>query len=132
TPRALGARALPRRGAPRRARARRRGCNRAQGSSARGVAGADPRGRLALAGVQALLRPGTARRRARRRRGPALEPLVRHGQSVSDVVPFLRVRDAEASAAWYARLGFEVEWTHRFDENLPLFVSVCKAGDSRI
>ena len=35
---------------------------------------------------------------------------------MSDVVPFLRVRDAEASAAWYARLGFEIEWTHRFDE----------------
>jgi len=51
---------------------------------------------------------------------------------VSDVVPFLRVRDAEASAAWYARLGFEVEWTHRFNEGLPLFVSVCKTGDSRI
>jgi catechol 2,3-dioxygenase-like lactoylglutathione lyase family enzyme len=51
---------------------------------------------------------------------------------VSDVVPFLRVRDAEASAAWYERLGFEIEWTHRFEEGLPLFVSIVKAGESRI
>lgn len=51
---------------------------------------------------------------------------------MSRVVPFLRVRDAEASAAWYERLGFEVEWTHRFGEGLPLFVSLCKDGDSRV
>ena len=42
------------------------------------------------------------------------------------VVPFLRVRDAETAAAWYARLGFEVEWRHRFEPGLPLFVSVSR------
>lgn len=40
------------------------------------------------------------------------------------VVPFLRVSDAEASAAWYARLGFTVEWRHRFEPGLPLFISI--------
>ncbi len=51
---------------------------------------------------------------------------------MSDVVPFLHVRDAEASAAWYARLGFEVEWTHRFGEQFPLFVSIRRGEESRI
>ncbi len=40
------------------------------------------------------------------------------------VVPFLRVADAEASARWYARLGFEIEWRHRFEPGLPLFVAI--------
>ncbi len=44
------------------------------------------------------------------------------------IVPFFRVRDAEASAAWYARLGFEVEWRHRFAPGLPLFLAVRRDG----
>jgi catechol 2,3-dioxygenase-like lactoylglutathione lyase family enzyme len=47
------------------------------------------------------------------------------------VVPFLRVVDGEATARWYGRLGFEVEWTHRLEPGLPLFVSI-RRGDSRI
>jgi catechol 2,3-dioxygenase-like lactoylglutathione lyase family enzyme len=47
------------------------------------------------------------------------------------VVPFLRATDAEASAEWYARLGFTVEWTHRFAEGLPLFVAL-RNGDAQI
>jgi catechol 2,3-dioxygenase-like lactoylglutathione lyase family enzyme len=50
---------------------------------------------------------------------------------LSGVVPFLRVADARASAEWYARLGFEVEWEHRFEPGLPLFVSILR-GDARI
>jgi len=50
---------------------------------------------------------------------------------VTRVVPFLRVADAEASARWYARLGFVVEWTHRFEPNLPLFLSI-RRDDARI
>jgi catechol 2,3-dioxygenase-like lactoylglutathione lyase family enzyme len=46
--------------------------------------------------------------------------------SLRGLVPFLRVRDAEAAAEWYARLGFEVEWRHRFEPGLPLFVSVAR------
>ena len=48
-----------------------------------------------------------------------------------EVIPFLRVRDAEASARWYARLGFEIEWRHRFSDGLPLFVAI-RGNSSRI
>ena len=47
---------------------------------------------------------------------------------MTSVVPVLRARDAEAGAAWYARLGFEVEWTHRFEPGLPLFVAIRRDG----
>ena len=47
------------------------------------------------------------------------------------VVPFLRVADAEASATWYARLGFEIEWRHRFEPGLPLFVAL-RDGEASI
>jgi len=50
---------------------------------------------------------------------------------MSGAVPFLRVRDAEASAGWYEKLGFEVEWTYRFEPGLPLFVSI-RRGDARL
>lgn len=43
---------------------------------------------------------------------------------MSDVVPILRVADAEASVGWYARPGFEVEWRHQFEPGFPLFVSI--------
>ena len=32
--------------------------------------------------------------------------------------------DAMASAAWYGLLGFEVEFTHRFSDDSPLFVGI--------
>jgi catechol 2,3-dioxygenase-like lactoylglutathione lyase family enzyme len=57
--------------------------------------------------------------------------LVRDGARVTRVVPFLRVADAEAAATWYARLGFEIEWRHRFEPDLPLFVSI-RNGDGSI
>ncbi len=50
---------------------------------------------------------------------------------MTSVVPFLRVADAEATAEWYARLGFAVEWRHRFEPGLPLFVAISR-GDARI
>jgi len=50
---------------------------------------------------------------------------------MTKVVPFLRVADAEASAAWYAAVGFRVEWRHRFAPGLPLFVAVSD-GDASI
>ncbi|MGH3071193.1 MAG: VOC family protein [Gaiellaceae bacterium] len=40
------------------------------------------------------------------------------------VVPFLRVADAEASAQWYARLGFAEEWRTRAQPHLPLFLAI--------
>ena len=50
---------------------------------------------------------------------------------MTTVVPFLRVADAEASAEWYARLGFEIEWRHRFEPGLPLFIAM-SIGEARI
>ena len=41
-----------------------------------------------------------------------------------EVVPILRVADAERAGAWWARLGFVHESTHRFFEGAPAFVSV--------
>jgi catechol 2,3-dioxygenase-like lactoylglutathione lyase family enzyme len=50
---------------------------------------------------------------------------------VERVTPILRVDDARAVAQWYAQLGFEVEWEHRFEPDLPLFVSI-RAGEVRL
>jgi catechol 2,3-dioxygenase-like lactoylglutathione lyase family enzyme len=43
---------------------------------------------------------------------------------VASLVPFLRAADARESAAWWARLGFEIEWEHRFAPSLPLFLAL--------
>ena len=50
---------------------------------------------------------------------------------MTKVVPFLRVADAEASAEWYARLGFTIDWRHRFAPHLPLFISLSN-GDGQV
>jgi catechol 2,3-dioxygenase-like lactoylglutathione lyase family enzyme len=50
---------------------------------------------------------------------------------MASVVPFLRARDARASAAWWSRLGFEVEWEHRFAPELPLFLAL-RRGDGQV
>jgi hypothetical protein len=47
------------------------------------------------------------------------------------ITPILRTEDADAAAAWYARLGFIKEWEHRFEPSLPLFVSISR-GPMRI
>jgi catechol 2,3-dioxygenase-like lactoylglutathione lyase family enzyme len=43
-----------------------------------------------------------------------------------EVVPVLRVADAERAVAWYARLGFAKEWEHQFEPGFPFFVSVAR------
>jgi catechol 2,3-dioxygenase-like lactoylglutathione lyase family enzyme len=43
---------------------------------------------------------------------------------IEEIVPILRVADADAAVAWYERLGFCKEWEHRFDQDCPAFVSV--------
>jgi catechol 2,3-dioxygenase-like lactoylglutathione lyase family enzyme len=43
-----------------------------------------------------------------------------------EIVPILRVADADAAVAWYTRLGFRKEWEHRFDQDCPAFVSVAQ------
>jgi catechol 2,3-dioxygenase-like lactoylglutathione lyase family enzyme len=41
-----------------------------------------------------------------------------------ETIPILRVDDAAGAVAWYRRLGFEEEWTHRFSATSPAFVSL--------
>lgn len=48
-----------------------------------------------------------------------------------EVMPILRVEDADRSVAWYERLGFSKEWEHRFRPDLPAFVSVVR-GEVRL
>ncbi len=43
-------------------------------------------------------------------------------------VPILRVSDAAASVQWYARLGFEEQFRHRFEPGLPLYVGIARDG----
>ena len=40
----------------------------------------------------------------------------------------LRVTSEGGGLEFYARLGFEVEWQHRFQQDLPLFASI-RRGD---
>ena len=51
--------------------------------------------------------------------------------SARKATPILYADDAMASAAWYGKLGFEVEFTHRFDHHSPLFVGLV-SGDAGI
>jgi catechol 2,3-dioxygenase-like lactoylglutathione lyase family enzyme len=41
-----------------------------------------------------------------------------------ETIPILRVSDAGTALEWYRRLGFEEEWTHRFEPGFPAFVSI--------
>jgi catechol 2,3-dioxygenase-like lactoylglutathione lyase family enzyme len=40
------------------------------------------------------------------------------------VIPILRVQNAEAAVAWYRRLGFEQTSVHRFAPGMPAFVTI--------
>ena len=51
---------------------------------------------------------------------------------MASLVPFLRATDARASALWWERLGFEVEWEHRFEPGLPLFLALRRGDDARV
>jgi catechol 2,3-dioxygenase-like lactoylglutathione lyase family enzyme len=46
----------------------------------------------------------------------------------TEVVPILRVADADAAVRWYERLGFTKQWEHRFDPDCPAFVSIARDG----
>ncbi len=48
-----------------------------------------------------------------------------------EVVPVLRVENADRAVAWYTRLGFRKEWKHQFEPGFPWFVSVAR-GDIRL
>ena len=47
-----------------------------------------------------------------------------------ELIPIFRAKDAASAAAWYARLGFEVEGEHRFAPNMPLYLFL-KRGNLR-
>jgi catechol 2,3-dioxygenase-like lactoylglutathione lyase family enzyme len=48
-----------------------------------------------------------------------------------EVIPVLRVEDAERAVTWYEQLGFHKQWEHRFEPGFPLFVSIAR-GSVRI
>jgi catechol 2,3-dioxygenase-like lactoylglutathione lyase family enzyme len=43
-----------------------------------------------------------------------------------EIVPVLRVDDADRAVSWYARLRFQEEWRHQFEPGFPWFVSVAR------
>ncbi|MFI7212848.1 glyoxalase superfamily protein [Micromonospora maritima] len=44
------------------------------------------------------------------------------------LAPILRVRDADAAATWFSRLGFARLWEHRFAPDLPRYVGIGRPG----
>ena len=51
--------------------------------------------------------------------------------AITRITPILHADDAEASAEWYAKLGFEVEHTHQFEPGLPRFDTL-RSGELRV
>ncbi len=51
---------------------------------------------------------------------------------VDEAIPVLRVADVGRSLSWYERLGFVEEWTHKFGEDFPAFVSVARHQGARL
>jgi catechol 2,3-dioxygenase-like lactoylglutathione lyase family enzyme len=47
------------------------------------------------------------------------------------VVPILRVRDADRSLTWWARLGFVEEFRHQLEGTIPRFVGI-RRGECRV
>ena len=45
------------------------------------------------------------------------------------ICPVLRVADGEASATWYARIGFGEVHRHRFEPGFPLYVILRRGED---
>ncbi len=47
------------------------------------------------------------------------------------VIPQLRVTNAELSLSFYVeRLGFKVDWEHRFEPGFPLFAQLSRQGQT--
>lgn len=45
------------------------------------------------------------------------------------VIPILRIFDRKKTEEFYIHwLGFSVDWEHRFEDDLPLYMQVSKAG----
>lgn len=50
------------------------------------------------------------------------------GRMATDIVPIFRVADVRRSVEWYARLGFEQVFEHRFEPELPAYVGLRREG----
>jgi uncharacterized glyoxalase superfamily protein PhnB len=47
----------------------------------------------------------------------------------SQVIPILRIFDEAKALEFYVDwLGFKVDWTHRYDDNAPLYMQVSRDG----
>lgn len=46
-------------------------------------------------------------------------------------IPVLRVANAEDALRWYERLGFEVEFQHRFGPGFPVYMGI-RRGEARM
>lgn len=53
-------------------------------------------------------------------------PAMYAPRMLEQAIPVLRTRNAERAVAWYARMGFTKEWEHRFEPELPAFVSIVR------
>jgi hypothetical protein len=42
------------------------------------------------------------------------------------LVPILKVNDADVSAEWYGRLGFVKEFEHRYSEEFPAYIGLIR------
>lgn len=51
---------------------------------------------------------------------------------MEEAIPVLRIADVDVAIPWYARLGYEKEWEHRFEPGFPAFVSLARSGSSRL
>ena len=48
---------------------------------------------------------------------------------MQQVIPALRISDDAVSRAFYVdRLGFQIEWEHRFQPDFPVFLKVARNG----
>ena len=48
--------------------------------------------------------------------------------SAYQVIPILRVASVATAVAWYAKLGFKHNWTHRFGPTFPAFAEISNAN----
>ena len=55
---------------------------------------------------------------------------VRLPRMTEELVPILHVKDGQATARWYSRLGFEVEGEHRFAPEMPLYLFLRRGNDA--
>jgi catechol 2,3-dioxygenase-like lactoylglutathione lyase family enzyme len=51
---------------------------------------------------------------------------------VDEAIPVLKVSDVARSLKWYERLGFVEEWSHKFGDSFPAFISVARHQGARL